>query len=342
MSHRLRNGKHALPPKQKPVSDSEGECAPEDENVSERVRKQIKHCLDMKPDLNSIESIKTKLNSIKSKKNRKLSQAPLTDNKKIESAVAEFATDMTKMNSNFQTLLGCLCDIMPRLEQIDMLEKRVLELERRLESSEQISKPNYTSATKPKASPFTEENQSDRLARLEYLASEEEREKRLLQVVVTHPELDPNNNDLRKHTCEFLRNKLRMTEREIDPNLSATKNGRENSITVNLSRRLFKKFLYVAKGKLRKTNPELCENLFINDNLTHYNFSLLKLLKRERRLRYESGTTGFVSVFSLDGKVYVKSSPDSVKVHIKNMEAYERFIMTVDTQKEALPKETSQ
>ena len=50
----------------------------------------------------------------------------------------------------------------------------------------------------------------------------------------------------------------------------------------------------------------------------------------------------FVSVFSLDGKVYVKSSPDSVKVHIKNMEAYERFIMTVDTQKEALPKETSQ
>ena len=102
-----------------------------------------------------------------------------------------------------------------------MLEKIVLELERRLESSEQISKPNSTSATKPKASPFTEEDQSDRLSRLEYLASEEEREKRLLQVVVTHPELDPNNNDLRKHTCEFLRNKLRMTEREIDPNLSA-------------------------------------------------------------------------------------------------------------------------
>jgi len=341
MTNRLRKGRNTLPPIQRNVPDVEGESACEDE-VSGRVDKQIRYCMEMKPDtLNSIENIKKKLNSIKSQKKKNESPTLATDKKKIENVVAEFATDMAKMNSNFQTLLDCLSDIIPRLEQVDILEKRVFDLECKLESVEQISNHSSIGNSKPQASPFTRENHSDRLARLEYLASEEEREKRLLQAVVTHPELDPENNDLRKHICEFLKNKLQMSEREIDPNLAATKNGREHSITVNLTRRLFKKFMYAARGKLRKTNPELCEDLFINDNMTHYNFSLLKLLKRERKVRSETGKNNFVSVFSLDGKVYVKTSPESEKVHIKNMEAYNEFLLEVENKKEALQTEDS-
>jgi len=161
-----------------------------------------------------------------------------------------------------------------------------------------------------------------------------EREKRLNQAIITHPELNPNNKDLKKHICEFLSSKLSMSEREIDQNLEAVKSGREHSVIIKFSRKFFKGFIYAARSKLRKSNPERCDALFINDNLTHYNFSLLKLLKRERRTRCESRVNNFVSVFSLEGKVYVKTTYESEKQHIKNMDAYKRFLSSVDSNSE--------
>ena len=42
------------------------------------------------------------------------------------------------------------------------------------------------------------------------------------------------------------------------------------------------------------------------------------------------GTNSFSSVFSFDGKIYVKTAADSEKMHIKNKEACSAFISTLD------------
>ena len=330
-----------MPSNQNIEHDKGKDSTNEDEIISERVERQIKYCMNIRPDtLGFIQDIQSKLNSIKSDWKIDKTQKVTTDKKKIENVVAEFAADMAKVNSNFQTLLDCLSDIIPRLEQVDLLEKRVSDLEYRLKAKEVVVTSNSTETAKSHHSPFAKEDQSERLSRLEYVASEEEHEKRVTLAVVTHPQLDPNKNDLNKHICDFLRNELRMSEREIDPNLTAIKNGREHTITINFTRKLFKKFLYAARGKLHKTNAEICRDLFINDNLTHYNFSLLRLLKRERRIRNESAMNNFVSVFSLDGKVYAKTSPDANKTYIKNMGAYKKFLLALDeNNKEASPIE---
>ena len=42
------------------------------------------------------------------------------------------------------------------------------------------------------------------------------------------------------------------------------------------------------------------------------------------------GTNSFTSLFSFDGKIYVKTAADSEKMHIKNKEACSAFISTLD------------
>jgi len=237
-----------LPPIQDTGHDEGRDSTNEDEVISERVERQIRHCMDMRPDtLNSIGDIQSKLNSIKFDRKIDKTQKVTTDKKKIENVMAEFAADIAKVNSNFQTLLDCLSDIIPRLEQIDFLEKRVTDLEEKrvtdlenkLKAKEATS--NSIETAKSHHTPFAKEDHSERLARLEYISSEEEREKRVMQAVITHPELDPDNNDINKHICDFLRSKLRMPEREIDPNLTAMRNGREHTITINFTRVSFVK-----------------------------------------------------------------------------------------------------
>lgn len=94
---------------------------------------------------------------------------------------------------------------------------------------------------------------SDRLERLEYLLSEEEREKRGLQAKITHPELDPDNTELKEHVDDFLSRKMVMRGRDIDSNLMAMKSGRrQNTIIVSFSTNLFKRLLYAARNKIRK------------------------------------------------------------------------------------------
>ena len=70
--------------------------------------------------------------------------------------------------------------------------------------------------------------------------------------------------------------------------------------------------------------------MFLNENLTQYNFSLLKLLKTEEKKHIQMGTITFTSVFSFDGKIYVKTAADYEKMRIKNKEACSAFIGTLD------------
>ena len=140
MTSKLRSGKSLLPP----IVNSESEPAEELSDgkvpVSNSVVKQIKYCMDIKPQTyNSVDSIRSTLNDISQGKEDKNLRPVDTERKKIESVVADFVSDMAKMNSSFQILLDCLNDIIPRLEQIDYLERRVSDLESKLESNNQFS-----------------------------------------------------------------------------------------------------------------------------------------------------------------------------------------------------------
>ena len=121
-----------------------------------------------------------------------------------------------------------------------------------------------------------------------------------------------------------------MSTRDTDPNFTTEHRRLNNTVLVTFSSKKYKTFLFAARKKLRTENERLTSDLFINENLTQYNFSLLKLLKTERKRRSKSSLTSIASVFSFDGKVYAKAEPSSEKTHIKDKDCFENFIRSVD------------
>lgn len=99
MKYRLRCGSITLLPIQDAGHGEGGDSINEDEFISERVKRQIKHCMDMRPDtLNSIEDIQLKLNSIKSDRKVDKTQKVTTDENKIENVMGETAANIAKVN----------------------------------------------------------------------------------------------------------------------------------------------------------------------------------------------------------------------------------------------------
>ena len=164
---------------------------------------------------------------------------------------------------------------------------------------------------------------STRLNKLEYMASEEERKKRVLEVTITHPTIDTNKTDLDKHAKDFFETQMKMERRSVDANLAARKVSRANTLLIRFSDRRYKAFVYSAKKELREENPQLTENLYVNDNLTTYNFKLLMDLKKMRKRRREEGKRTFEVVYSRDGKVFIKHDirdPPTSSTHVKSRE----------------------
>ena len=99
---------------------------------------------------------------------------------------------------------------------------------------------------------------------------------------------------------------MRMEAREIDVNFRVRKVSRNNTVMITFSVKRFKRFLFASRKRLRQNLPEQCESLYVNENLTSYNFSLLRTLKAEKKRRIEANETSFGSVYSFEGKIFVK------------------------------------
>ena len=143
---------------------------------------------------------------------------------------------------------------------------------------------------------------------MEYLSSEEERRKRNLEVSLKHPDIDLENENLDSHIRNFMSSRLKMEPRSIDSGLKTQKNSRNGSVKIMFSNIRFKRFLFGAKKKLRENSDDANINLFVNENLTSYNYSILKEVKEEHARRKASNLNNFFCVYSFDGKVYVKMS----------------------------------
>ena len=88
-------------------------------------------------------------------------------------------------------------------------------------------------------------------------------------------------------------------------------------------------FIFKAMKNLRTIKSNKQYNLYINDNLTSYTFSLLKHLKHERNRRPEMSIMNFDVVFCFDGRTFVKrtkSSNSSYALLISNRLSLEKFL----------------
>ena len=128
--------------------------------------------------------------------------------------LSEFSEDLTNLHQKFGIISEVIVSVVDRVEN---LECRVSTLERKVNewgSSQQNS--GYADALR---SAPVENNASERLSRLEYESSEEQRKDKLLHVQITHPSLDHGSANHCEHVKKFLTEKLRMSAREIDSNM---------------------------------------------------------------------------------------------------------------------------
>ena len=156
--------------------------------------------------------------------------------------------------------------------------------------------PVHTSYSDMLSSNNCSNSSISRIDKLEFTSSEEESKNRILQIAITHPDIDQTRPDLSSHTKQFLEHKLGMSPREIDANFNVQKTPRPNTVLLKFSDKRFKIFVYPAHKKLRISQADL-SGLYINKNLTSYNYSLLKALKSEKKHRYENNLPNFNSVY---------------------------------------------
>ena len=226
-------------------SDCESACS-----VNKPLRIAIKTALNMeanKPNSDSIRDVISELlHAPPSSATRKKTKVQTTNKTSIDSimgCVTEIKSDLSKHHDKMDKLLQILLVF---LDKVGDLEQRIISLENHQSST---SKSYSTAVTSHNDSP-----NNDRIERLEYLSSEEERKKRLLQVSLKHPLIDLNSPDLCKHVKDFMCQTLRMDSREIDSNLTATKAPKNSSVIITLTHRRFKLFLYRARKTLRENN----------------------------------------------------------------------------------------
>ena len=84
---------------------------------------------------------------------------------------------------------------------------------------------------------------------MEYTTSETERERKLLQVKVTHPDISTSSPDLNLHVKKFFYEQLNMQNREIDDQMYVAKMPQPHTVMITLSDHKFKVFFFRAKKK---------------------------------------------------------------------------------------------
>ena len=245
----------------------------------------------------------------------------LNNNKDLSDYFKELQDDFDKMRKKLNIFAEALSNV---FERLDALEEEVSKLRARPPPST----PSFASVVQSAPD-------NKRLEKLEQFASEEERKSRILEITITHPQIDVSNENLLSHVKSFMADKLQMEPREIDSGFNVKKVAyRPNTVIVVFSAIKFIRFVFGALKRLRLRDQDLCTDLFINDNMTSYNYSILKHLKGEKKKRSEERRKSFESVYVFDGKVYVKkqktNQPNSA-IWISSVQSMKKFLESLDT-----------
>ena len=290
--------------------------------------KSLEKCLNLKPELSvkskiiSVKDIRSNLKSCNVKKSSRIVNKNLkfnnmsNDRTIIQNTLREISDDILSLHSKIEGLFSTMDSV---LDKIECLETRI-EI---LENNRASSMETYSSAVQRNM----DEKNLNRVERLEYFASEQEREKRICELTITHPSFSKfTSNDFMGQLKNFFDKDLRMENREIDANMTGRKI-KENTVLLQFSDRRFKGFLFSARKRLRNAQNSICKDLFINENLTPFNFKILKNLKNENKRRNSNGSGKFGNVYSFEGKVYVKYNDKAI--HIKNQASLTEFLSNI-------------
>ena len=251
--------------------------------------------------------------------------------------------DLLNLTNKFDTVIECVLGV---VEGLDKLEKRIEALEGSSEQSSikdidnrlkivesKQSVPSYASVTTSHPQNIVPTD-NDRLDRVEFLTSEEERKKLLLEINLTHPEINNGDSNLENHLKHFCSSKMGMPNREIDANIKVFKTARQNSVNIKFSDVKYKKFIFITRKKLKSENPESWQDLFINEKLSKYNYEILKTLKNERKKRESDSSANFASVYSFEGKIYAKklvNGERSAGIPISSRKSMNNFLSQLDS-----------
>ena len=91
---------------------------------------------------------------------------------------------------------------------------------------------------------------------------------------------------------------------------------------------------------MRESSDINTANLFINENLAHYNFSLLKMLKSERTKRRDENSPSYETVYTFEGTVYVKinrGDPNDQAVPVRSRTAFQALLGKLDAATSSRP-----
>ena len=93
---------------------------------------------------------------------------------------------------------------------------------------------------------------------------------------VTHPGISTTSPDLDLDVKQFFYEQSNMPNRELDDQMYVAKLPQQDTVITTLTHHRFKIFSFRTKKELRINNAQAYRNLFINENLTSLNNSLLK------------------------------------------------------------------
>lgn len=288
------------------MSDSESDQFLSDEDNETRINSAINNCLSLKPTYVKANKSKAKnMNNLRSQlqkctttTTKQRSSARIDDKKKLEEYFREMSTDFSNLGKKFDTIISCLTGV---FDKIDEIESRMNDLESRA-TIQQGSLYADIAAAPPRPP------DDARLDKIEYITSEEERKRRSLEVSLTHPDIDHSTEDLNNHLRVFLSGHMKMENRSIDANMRVRKSSRDHSVLITLSDIRYKRFLFAASKQLRLHHPQLYQNFYLNENLTSYNFELLRTLKTEKKRRNELNLPCYDTVYSFDGRIFIKKT----------------------------------
>ena len=213
----------------------------------------IQQCRDFIPDSTraSLADIKSKLSKAvdigASSKTRNLRSAK--EKPKLEDSLRELSNDAAIFQKKIDAVLEavvCMVDTVGSYN--DNFDERLSKIESRLTKIENSPKPSGNSKSFATiASSEKSEVNNERLSKLEFQASEDDRKKKLLQATFTHPSINKNSSSIKADISIFFRDKMKMEAREIDQNFVVHKSSRVNTVVVTFSGRRFKLFAYKAR-----------------------------------------------------------------------------------------------
>ena len=299
-----------------------------------------KQCLTMTPDYNyavKVNELKEKLN--KNRQKRTLpTPKPLVNNpqktsnarssprlqeeqqRKMENSIHLLSEEVKNISAELDTYFDSLNEIMDMLK---LLYGKFDEMNQKLLSPPSVSYADVA-RTIPADAPVLNASER-RLDKLEYQNSENERLNRILQVTITHPALEMNSQNIFSAATHFMENIMLMEWWQIDANMYVQATRRPKTILITFSDPRFKNLLFKARNKL----PQQQFPIYINDHLTNYNYKILKLAKEERKRNNENLNCLFETVYSYNGRVFIKknrSDPTAEAILIKSPESLHEIV----------------